>query len=146
MTQTSPPDKTKIEYEGTTYEVDTATITGLSDQQILNLLAPGFPGMAGGKLERAEDGSIKIIKRVGTKGNHSFVELLQSCPADTLPIKIDQLNCQLTSPELTVAEWEQIDEQLNFEEIQQTLKYRKQVIQSTLRRLYFCPSNIIPPI
>ncbi|MGL6344783.1 MAG: hypothetical protein ACRC80_37235, partial [Waterburya sp.] len=96
MTQ-SPPDKTKIEYEGTTYEVDTATITGLSDQQILNLLAPGFPGMAGGKLERSEDGSIKIIKRVGTKGNHSFVELLQSCPADTLPIQIDRLNCQLTS-------------------------------------------------
>lgn len=146
MTQASPPDKTKIEYEGTTYEVDTATITGLSDQQILNLLAPGFPGMAGGKLERAEDGSIKIIKRVGTKGNHSFVELLQSCSADTLPIKIDRLNCQLTSRELSVAEWEQIDEQLNFEEIQKTLKHRKQVIQSILRRLYFCPSNIIPPI
>ncbi|MGL5942921.1 MAG: hypothetical protein ACRC2S_21660 [Waterburya sp.] len=145
MTQ-SPPDKTKIEYEGTTYEVDTATITGLSDQQILNLLAPGFPGMAGGKLERAEDGSIKIIKRVGTKGNHSFVELLQSFPVDTLPVEIDRLNCQLTSPELTVAEWEQIDEQLNFEEIQQILKHRKQVIQSTLRRLYFCPSNIIPLI
>jgi hypothetical protein len=144
MTQTSPPDKTQIEYEGTTYEVDTATITGLSDQQILNLLAPGFPGMAGGKLERA--GSIKIIKRVGTKGNHSFVELLQSCPVDTLPIKIDRLNCQLTSRELTVAEWEQIDEQLNFEEIQQILKHRKQLIESTLRRLYFCSSNIIPLI
>ena len=79
----------KIEYEGQSYSVDADKIEGLDDEQIISLLSVGFPGMAGGKIERQEDGSIKIIKRVGTKGSNVLVELLEACPEDNLPLKIE---------------------------------------------------------
>ena len=83
-------EQINIEYEGQSYSVDADKIKGLKDTQILDLLSVGFPGMANGKLERQEDGSIKIIKRVGTKGSssNSLIELLRACPEDDLALKI----------------------------------------------------------
>ena len=144
--ETSQSAKTKVEYEGQTYEIDSAIIEGLDDGQILNLLAQGFPGMAGGKIERAEDGSIKIIKRVGTKGNADFVDLLKSVPADTLDEAIQELSRKLTGSQISIAEWEQLNRQLNFNQIEQTIERRKQMIQSAIICLHNCSSRIIPLI
>lgn len=144
--ETSQPAKTKVEYEGQTYEIDSAIIEGLDDGQILNLLAQGFPGMAGGKIERSPDGSIKIIKRVGTKGNIDFVELLKSFPADTLAGEIQELSDKLSDPQLTIAQWSQLNRQLNFERIEQTIERRKQTIHSAIIRLHNCSSRVVPLI
>ena len=84
----------KVEYEGQSYAVDADKIEGLDDEQIISLLSVGFPGMAGGKIEKHEDGSIKIIKRVGTKGSNALVKLLKACPEDNLPLKIESFNQQ----------------------------------------------------
>ena len=106
-----------IEYEGQKYPVEKSKIEGLEDRQILDLLSVGFPGMANGKLERLEDGSIKIIKRVGTKGSDRLLKLLRDFPEDNLPIRIESLNNKLTE-ELTVSEWSEIYETLDFDLVQ----------------------------
>jgi hypothetical protein len=101
--------------------------------------------MANGKLERLEDGSIKIIKRVGTKGSSQLLELLRDFPEDDLPIKIESLNTNLTE-ELTVSEWSEIYETLDFDHVQSICKQRKDCIDAAIRRLYFGKSNIVPLI
>ena len=109
MTSNNSKNAKKIEYEGQTYSVDTDKIEGLDDEQIISLLSVGFPGMAGGKIERQEDGSIKIIKRVGTKGSNVLVKLLEDCQSDNLPLKIESFN-QQPIEELTIAQWEEVYE------------------------------------
>ena len=65
--------------------------------------------MAGGKIERQEDGSIKIIKRVGTKGSNALVKLLEDCQSDNLPLQIESFN-QQPIEDLTIAQWEKVYE------------------------------------
>ncbi|PSB07119.1 hypothetical protein C7B62_20845 [Pleurocapsa sp. CCALA 161] len=139
------PNTVTIEYEGQKYPVEKSKIEGLEDRQILDLLCVGFPGMANGKLERLEDGSIKIIKRVGTKGRDRLLELLGDFPEDDLPIKIESLNTKLTE-ELTVSEWSEIYETLDFDRVQSICEQRKNCIDAAIRRLYFGKSNIVPLI
>ena len=145
MTSDNNKNAIKIEYEGQSYAVDAAKIEGLDDEQIISLLSVGFPGMAGGKIERHEDGSIKIIKRVGTKGSNSLVKLLEACPEDNLPVKIESLN-QQPIEELTIAQWEQVYEGWDLEAIEQMLEQRESQIRSLIIRLYFCPTKIRPLI
>ncbi|NJL51714.1 MAG: hypothetical protein HC930_04900 [Hydrococcus sp. SU_1_0] len=145
MTSNNQINALKIEYEGQSYTVDAAKIQGLDDEQIISLLSVGFPGMAGGKIERQQDGSLKIIKRVGTKGSNSLLELLKVCPEDSLPLKIENLNQQLIE-ELTIAQWEQIYEGWDLEAIAQILEQRESQIRSLIVRLYYCPTKIRPLI
>ena len=145
MTLDKNKNAIKIEYEGQSYAVDADKIEGLDDEQIISLLSVGFPGMAGGKIERQEDGSIKIIKRVGTKGSNALVKLLEACPEDNLPVKIKSLN-QQSIEELTIAQWSQIYEGWNLEAIEQMLSQRESQIRSLIVRLYFCPTKIRPLI
>ena len=91
MTLDKNKNAIKIEYEGQSYAVDADKIEGLDDEQIISLLSVGFPGMAGGKIERHEDGSIKIIKRVGTKGSNFLLKLLEACPEDNLSFKNERV-------------------------------------------------------
>jgi hypothetical protein len=141
------PSTVTIEYEGQKYPVEKSKIEGLEDRQILDLLCVGFPGMANGKLERLEDGSIKIIKRVGTKGSSrsQLLELLRDFPEDDLPIKIESLNTKLTE-ELTVSEWSEIYETLDFDRVQLICEQRKNQISAAIRRLYFGKTKIVPLI
>jgi hypothetical protein len=139
------PSTVTIEYEGQKYPVEKSKIEGLEDRQILDLLGVGFPGMANGKLERLEDGSIKIIKRVGTKGSSQLLELLRDLPEDELPIKIESLNTKLTE-ELTVSEWSEIYETLDFDRVQLICERRKDQISAAIRRLYFGKTKIVPLI
>ncbi|MEN9566107.1 MAG: hypothetical protein RLZZ69_1303 [Cyanobacteriota bacterium] len=139
------PSTVTIEYEGQKYPVEKSKIEGLEDRQILDLLGVGFPGMANGKLERLEDGSIKIIKRVGTKGSSQLLELLRDLPEDELPIKIESLNTKLTE-ELTVSEWSEIYETLDFDRVQLICERRKDCIDAAIRRLYFGKTKIVPLI
>ncbi|MEY2833094.1 MAG: hypothetical protein RLZZ574_2353, partial [Cyanobacteriota bacterium] len=134
-------------YEGQKYPVEKSKIEGLEDRQILDLLCVGFPGMANGKLERLEDGSIKIIKRVGTKGSSrsQLLELLRYFPEDDLPIKIENLDNKLTE-ELTVSEWSEIYETLDFDLVQLICEQRKNQISAAIRRLYFGKTKIVPLI
>ena len=145
MTLDKNKNAIKIEYEGQSYAVDADKIEGLDDEQIISLLSVGFPGMAGGKIERHEDGSIKIIKRVGTKGSKALVKLLKACPEDNLPLKIESFN-QQPIEELTIARWEQVYEGWNLEVIEQMLSQRESQIRSLIVRLYFCPTKIRPLI
>ena len=145
MTSNNSKNAIKIEYEGQTYSVDTDKIEGLDDEQIISLLSVGFPGMAGGKIERKEDGSIKIIKRVGTKGSNVLVELLEDCPEDNLPLKIKSFN-QQPIEELTIAEWEQVYEGWDLEAIEQMLSQRERQIRSLIVRIYYCPTKVRPLI
>jgi hypothetical protein len=141
------PSTVTIEYEGHKYPVEKSKIEGLEDRQILDLLSVGFPGMANGKLERLEDGSIKIIKRVGTKGSSrsQLLELLRYFPEDDLPIKIENLDNKLTE-ELTVSEWSEIYETLDFDRVQLICEQRKNQISAAIRRLYFGKTKIVPLI
>ena len=145
MTSNNSKNAIKIEYEGQTYSVDTDKIEGLDEEQIISLLSVGFPGMAGGKIERHEDGLVKIIKRVGTKGCNALVKLLEACPEDNLPVKIESLN-QQSIEELTIAQWSQIYEGWDIETIEQMLEQRESQIRSLIVRLYFCPTKIRPLI
>ena len=135
----------KVEYEGQTYLVYADKIEGLDDEQIISLLSVGFPGMAGGKIERQENGSIKIIKRVGTKGSNALVKLLEDCQSDNLPLKIESFNQQHIE-ELTIAQWEKIYEGWDLEAIEQMLSRRESQIRSLIVRLYFCPTKVRPLI
>jgi hypothetical protein len=141
------PSTVTIEYEGQKYPVEKSKIEGLEDRQILDLLCVGFPGMANGKLERLEDGSIKIIKRVGTKGSSrsQLLEFLRYFPEDDLPIKIENLDNKLTE-ELTVSEWSEIYETLDFDRVQLICEQRKNQISAAIRRLYFGKTKIVPLI
>ena len=145
MTLDNSNNTIKIEYEGQSYSVDVDKIEGLDDEQIISLLSVGFPGMAGGKIERQEDGSIKIIKRVGTKGSNVLVKLLEDCPEDSLPVKIKSFN-QQPIEELTIAEWEQVYEGWDLEAIEQMLSQRESQIRSLVVRLYSCPTRVRPLI
>ena len=135
----------KVEYEGQTYSVDADKIEGLDDEQIISLLSVGFPGMAGGKIERQDNGSIKIIKRVGTKGSNVLVKLLEDCPEDNLPLKIKSFN-QQPIEELTIAQWSEVYEGWDLEAIEQMLEQRESQIRSLIVRLYFCPTKVRPLI
>ena len=145
MTSNNDKNAIKVEYEGQTYSVDADKIEGLDDEQIISLLSVGFPGMAGGKIERKEDGSIKIIKRVGTKGSNALVELLKACPEDNLLLKIESFNQQPTE-ELTIAQWEEVYEGWDLEAIEQMLSQRERQIRSLIVRLYYCPTKVRPLI
>jgi hypothetical protein len=48
--------------------------------------------------------------------------------------------------ELTVAQWEEVYEGWNLEEIEQILSQREGQIRSLMVRLYYCPTNIRPLI
>ena len=135
----------EVEYEGQTYSVEADKIEGLDDEQIISLLSVGFPGMAGGKIERKEDGSIKIIKRVGTKGSNALVELLKACPEDNLSLKIESFNQQPTE-ELTIAQWEEVYEGWDQSAIEQMLEQRERQIRSLIVRIYYCPTKVRPLI
>lgn len=131
-----------IEYEGQSYPVDSTKIEGLNDEQILNMLSVGFPGMAGGKLERSEDGkSIKIIKRVGTKGNNDLLNLIEACPKDSLRAEVQSLHNKLNQT-MTLAQWEDFREEPT--ELDQVLEARKVLIESTIARLSLCRTRHIP--
>ena len=143
MTSNNDKNAIKVEYEGQTYSVDADKIEGLDDEQIISLLSVGFPGMAGGKIERQEDGSIKIIKRVGTKGSNALVELLEACPEDNLSLKIESFN-QQPIEELTIAQWEEVYEGWDLEAIEQMLSQRERQIRSLIVRLYYCPTKVRP--
>ena len=145
MTSNTDKNAIKVEYEGQTYSVDANKIEGLDDEQIISLLSVGFPGMAGGKIERKEDGSIKIIKRVGTKGSNVLVELLEACPEDNLLLKIESFN-QQPIEELTIAQWEEVYEGWDLEAIEQMLSQRERQIRSLIVRLYYCPTKVRPLI
>lgn len=142
--ENSLTNQTKIEYEGQFYNIDANIINSLDDQQILDLLAPSFPGMAGGKLERNEDGSIKIIKRVGTKGSCELLKLLKTYPEDDLSLKINQLNQKLSKQEITLGEWEQAYGEMGIEKLKQVLELRRQTTLYVVQSLYYCPSNLVP--
>ena len=142
MTLDNSKNAIRIEYEGQTYSVDADKIEGLDDEQIINLLSVGFPGMAGAKLERRDD-SIKIIKRVGTKGSNTLVKLLQDCPEDELPLKIESFN-QQPIEELTIAQWERVYEGWDLEAIERMLSQRESQIRSLIVRLYYCPTKVRP--
>ena len=131
--------------KGQSYTVDAAKIEGLDDEQILSLLSVGFPGMAGGKIERQEDGSIKIIKRVGTKGSNALVKLLEDYQSDNLPVKIESFN-QQPIEDLTLAQWSQVYEGWDQSVIEQMLSQRKRQIRSLIIRLYYCPTKVRPLI
>ena len=161
MTSNNRKNAIEIEYEGQTYSVDAAKIEGLDDEQIISLLSVGFPGMAGGKIERKEDDSIKIIKRVGTKGSNAVVELLEACPEDNLPLKIEgergagftRISNHLVESfnqqpieELTIAQWEEVYEGWDLEAIEQMLEQRERQIRSLIVRLYYCPTKVRPLI
>ena len=133
----------EVEYEGQTYSVEADKIEGLDDEQIISLLSVGFPGMAGGKIERQENGSIKIIKRVGTKGSNALVELLEACPEDNLSLKLESFN-QQPIEELTIAQWEEVYEGWDLEAIEQMLSQRERQIRSLIVRLYYCPTKVRP--
>lgn len=135
----------KVEYEGQTYSVDADKIEGLDDEQIISLLSVGFPGMAGGKIERQEDGSIKIIKRVGTKGSNALVKLLKACQSDNLPLKIESFNQQHIE-ELTIAQWSEVYKGWDLEAIEQMLSQRERQVRSLIVRLYYCPTKVRPLI
>ena len=135
----------EVEYEGQTYSVEADKIEGLDDEQIISLLSVGFPGMAGGKIERKEDGSIKIIKRVGTKGSNALVELLEACPEDNLSLRIENFN-QQPIEELTIAQWSEVYEGWDLEAIEQMLSQRERQIRSLIVRLYYCPTKVRPLI
>ncbi len=139
----------KVEYEGQIYSVDADKLEGLDEKQILDILSVGFPGMANGKLERLEEGnSLKITKRVGTKGRQELdklIDILIQSPEDPLPAQLSDFNHELTE-ELTIADWERIYETLDFEKVRQTLNEREKLIQSTIIQLYQCPTNIVPLI
>ena len=135
----------KVEYEGQTYSVDANKIEGLDDEQIISLLSVGFPGMAGGKIERQENGSIKIIKRVGTKGSNALVELLEACPEDNLLLQVECFN-QQPIEELTIAQWSEVYEEWDLEAIEQMLSQRERQIRSLIVRLYYCPTKVRPLI
>ena len=145
MTSNNDKNAIKVEYEGQTYSVDADKIEGLDDEQIISLLSVGFPGMAGGKIERKEDGSIKIIKRVGTKGSNALFELLEACPEDNLSLKIESFN-QQPIEELTIAQWEEVYEGWDLEAIEQMLSQRERQIRSLIVRLYYCPTKVRPLI
>ncbi|MDJ0594776.1 MAG: hypothetical protein QNJ72_33170 [Pleurocapsa sp. MO_226.B13] len=145
MTLNNDKNAIKIEYEGQSYAVDAAKLEGLDDEQIISLLSVGFPGMAGGKIERKEDGSIKIIKRVGTKGSNALVKLLKACPEDNLSLRIENFNQQPTE-ELTIAQWEEVYEGWDLEAIEQMLSHRERQIRSLIVRLYYCPTKVRPLI
>ncbi|WP_036489021.1 hypothetical protein [Myxosarcina sp. GI1] len=145
MTSNNEKNAIKIEYEGQTYSVDADKIDGLDDEQIISLLSVGFPGMAGGKIERKEDGSIKIIKRVGTKGSNVLVKLLEACPEDNLSLRIENFN-QQPIEELTIAQWEEVYEGWDLEAIEQMLSQRERQIRSLIVRLYYCPTKVRPLI
>ena len=145
MTSNNRKKAIEIEYEGQTYSVDATKIEGLDDEQIISLLSVGFPGMAGGKIERQEDGSIKITKRVGTKGSNALVELIEACPEDNLSLKIESFN-QQPIEELTIAQWEEVYEGWNLEAIEQMLEQRERQIRSLIVRLYYCPTKVRPLI
>lgn len=145
MTLNNDKNAIKIEYEGQTYSVDADKIEGLDDEQIISLLSVGFPGMAGGKIERKEDGSIKIIKRVGTKGSNALVKLLKACPEDNLSLRIENFN-QQPIEELTIAQWERVYEGWDLEAIEQMLSQRERQIRSLIVRLYYCPTKVRPLI
>ena len=145
MTSNNSKNAIKIEYEGQTYSVDTDKIEGLDDEQIISLLSVGFPGMAGGKIERKEDGSIKIIKRVGTKGSNALVKLLEACPEDNLSLRIENFN-QQPIEELTIAQWEEVYEGWDLEAIEQMLSQRERQIRSLIVRIYYCPTKVRPLI
>ena len=145
MTSNNDKNAIKVEYEGQTYSVDAAKIEGLDDEQIISLLSVGFPGMAGGKIERKEDGSIKIIKRVGTKGSNALVKLLEACPEDNLSLRIENFN-QQPIEELTIAQWEEVYEGWDLEAIEQMLEQRERQIHSLIVRIYYCPTKVRPLI
>lgn len=137
------PDLLTIEYEGQKYSVESHKLAGLGDQQILELLSVGFPGIAQGKLERLEDGSIKITKRVGTKGNNHILELLENCPEDDLFQRINDFN-QRFAKELTISEWSKVYESWDFESIEEILEQREKLILLLIDRIYYYPTKIIP--
>ena len=145
MTLDNDKNAIKIEYEGQTYSVDADKIEGLDDEQIISLLSVGFPGMAGGKIERQENGSIKIIKRVGTKGSNALVKLLEACPEDNLSLRIENFN-QQPIEELTIAQWEEVYEGWDLEAIEQMLEQRERQIHSLIVRIYYCPTKVRPLI
>ena len=145
MTSNNDKNAIKVEYEGQTYSVDADKIEGLDDEQIISLLSVGFPGMAGGKIERKEDGSIKIIKRVGTKGSNALVKLLEACPEDNLSLRIENFN-QQPIEELTIAQWEEVYEGWDLEAIEQMLEQRERQIRSLIVRIYYCPTKVRPLI
>ena len=145
MTLDNSKNTIKIEYEGQSYSVDADKIEGLDDEQIISLLSVGFPGMAGGKIERQEDGSIKIIKRVGTKGSNALVKLLEDYQSDNLPVKIESFN-QQPIEDLTLAQWSQVYEGWDQSVIEQMLSQRKRQIRSLIIRLYYCPTKVRPLI
>lgn len=130
----------KIEYEGQTYQIEAKVIEGLEDEQILALLSPSFPGMAGAKINRKEDGSLEIIKRVGTKGSE-LLELLKNCPEDTLTQQIVRLNQLLSSPQLTLGELEQTYQQMSREKLVYILEDRRKTTQSVTQKLYYCQTH-----
>lgn len=131
----------KIEYEGQTYQIEAKVIEGLEDEQILALLSPSFPGMAGGKINRAEDGSLEIIKRVGTKGNNKLLELLNDCSEDILTQQIAQLNQRLSSPKLTLGELEQIYQHMN--KVIHLTENKRKTTRTVIQKLNYCPTNSI---
>lgn len=132
-----------IEYEGQSYSIDRAKIEGLSDEQIISMLSVGFPGMAGAKLERKDD-SIKIIKRVGTKGSYrTFLAEIEACRVDSLRQEISDLNHQLNQS-LSLAQWEKIEAKELEGSVEQTYRDRQQIIASSLTRLSSCKTHYIP--
>lgn len=145
MTLDNNKNSITIEYEGQNYTVDANKIKGLDDEQILSLLSVGFPGMAGAKIERQEDGSIKIIKRVGTKGSNALLKLLENCPEDNLSLKIENFN-QQPIEDLTIAQWAQVYKGWDLEAIEQMLEERESQIRSLIVRLYCCPTKVRPLI
>lgn len=132
-----------IEYEGQSYSIDRAKIEGLNDEQIISMLSVGFPGMAGAKLERKDD-SIRIIKRVGTKGNYkTFFAKIEACRVDSLRQEINDLNHQLNQS-LSLAQWEEIETKELEVSVEQIYRDHQQIIASSLTRLSSCKTHYIP--
>ena len=128
----------KIEYEGQNYQIEAKVIEGLEDEQILSLLSPSFPGMAGAKINRKEDGSLEIIKRVGTKGS-KLVELLKNCPKDTFPQQIVRLNQKLSNHQLTLGELEQVYQHMN--KVISLTENRRKTTRTIIQKLNYCQTN-----
>ncbi|MEL6439164.1 MAG: hypothetical protein AAFQ80_07940 [Cyanobacteria bacterium J06621_8] len=133
----------KIEYEGANYEIEASTIDGLDDEQIIDLLSPGFPGMAGAKVVWENNFHLKIIKRAGTKGCQDLIEIIKACPKDELAQKL-QLFSRMDESGITLAQWERTYQNWDFASLQQLVAKRTQKIESLIKRIYNQPSKVRP--
>lgn len=134
-----------VEYEGQTWSLNRASIAGLSDKQILELLSPGFPGIANGKLTWAGEDRIVINKAVGKKGSadRDLLKILSDQQPDPFPDKLAKA-VQVGNRITTIAQWEQYDNRWGELKIQAEMATRRRSIDDSIQALLGCQSRTVP--